>query len=473
MFCNTSLATPVCQNPVGNDNITNGTETDKDCGGDPARQSCQVGRGCAIGADCDTRVCGVGPTDPAASPKAGITTRCLAPTNTDLVQNGDETDVDCGGDGNPKKCAVSKKCSVHADCQSDGCHATKKTCVLRRSCARTYGGDTCGPTENGGADCCATADIQRPSKPKVAMGIYKTTAGRMREFITRVNGDVKGYIASLNLPANRWNAAAWSPWLPSNLDEVVLRMGPNASPDEAYYGTETAARGCQVSVGGGRAYWFNQGDGEGVGAIPDNEVGKYSHDILDQKVVACLMPMVAAAFCIWDGGELTDPDDLDMAWNDSATAAGVVNNARKYPWGDLPLPPTARGGTDAACVGSNCNAYIVHMWNYLYPDYRAPDSTSIIPAPGRRPLGAGPEGSHGPRRRGLRVHQAHADQRRQHAADVQQRLLRRPRSRAVRRALQRQRRAHPPLLRLHARAAARIRPRPERALSNHNLAIFA
>lgn len=392
LFCNTSRAQPRCESPVGNDGITNGTETDIDCGGELTRQSCAIGRGCSVGTDCDTRVCGAGPTDPAASPKPGLAKRCLAPTNSDGVKNGAETDVDCGGPGNVKLCSVGKVCSASADCASDGCHSTKKICVLRRSCARTYGGDTCGPTENGGDDCCATIDVQRPTKPKVALAKYKTTAGRMREFITRVNGDVKGYIAGLNLPANRWNTAAWSPWLPSNMDEVALRFGPNASPDEAYFGTITGARGCQVSVGGGRAYWFSQGDGVGAGAVPDNELGKYSHDILDQKVMSCLMPSVAAAFCIWDGGELADPDDIKMAWNDSATVAGVVTNTREYPWGNFPLPPTNRGGTTAECTNSNCNAYIVHQWNYLYPDYKAPDSTAIIPAPGRRPLGAGPKG---------------------------------------------------------------------------------
>ncbi len=391
-FCNTSIAQPLCTVPTPGDNITNGTETDRDCGGLLSRPSCATGLGCKVGTDCDSRVCADGAPSTNASPGAGVNGfRCKAPTASDLVQNGDETDVDCGGAGNPK-CAEGKACAAPTDCASDGCHSGKKICVQRRSCARTYGGDTCGATENGGDDCCATIDVQRPTMPKVALGKYKITAGRMREFIERVNGNVKGYIGGLDLPANRWNAAEWDPWLPENPNDVAKRFGPNAITDEWQYGTISGARGCQVSVGGGRAYWFDAGDGEGEGAVPANEVGMYSHDVLDQKVMSCLMPAVAAAFCIWDGGELADPDDLRMAWNDSATAAGVVNNARKYPWGDLPLPPTTRGGNEPACRDSNCNAYLVHMWNYLYPEYRAPDSTAIIPAPGRRALGAGPLG---------------------------------------------------------------------------------
>ena len=389
-FCDRLLAQPVCKEPAIDDR-TNGSETDIDCGG-PNRPACAAGRGCNTGSDCIDKICSPGaPSAPTADPAASVgNKRCAAASPNDGVQNGTETDQDCGGQGNPR-CAVGKICVSLSDCVSDGCHATKKRCVLRRSCAMVSGGETCGGaagTENGGEDCCAAIEIQRTTKPKVALGKFKVTAGRMRQMMERLNGNVRKFIEDLDLPANRWNAD-WNQWLPRNRTEVAQRLGPYAFPDEWEYGKDTAARGCQVS-GGGRPYWFNQGDGGGL--IAANEVGQYPHDVLDQKVMTCLMPAVAAAFCIWDGGELADPDDLDYAWNGASSATGTVPNTRKWPWGASPEPPTSRYGAEAACVASNCNQFLVHQWNYNYPAYRAPDATSIIPAPGRRPMGAGPFG---------------------------------------------------------------------------------
>ena len=379
--------------PLGNsgtDNVTSGSETDRDCGG-PSARPCVTGYGCAVASDCESKKCEAGATSaagnsPALRPEVG-NRRCVAPTSTDGLLNGTESDVDCGGAGNPK-CGVEKDCREHSDCQSDGCHKTKKTCVQRRSCAMTYGGDTCGGpagAEIGGDSCCAAIQVQRPTKLPALLGKYKITAGRVRQMVERENGNVRGYIDSLGLPAVRWNPA-WSTWLPRNLNEVVDRLGPNQMGDEV------APTGCQVSVNGGRPYWFNAFDGVGAGAVPAAEAGKYSHDILDQKVINCIMPALAAAFCIWDGGDLADPDDIRFAWNGTATAAGVVTDTRKYPWGDAPALPTSTGGKEQACVDSNCNSYVVHRNNYNYPMYEKPDNTLLIPAPGRRPAGAGPFG---------------------------------------------------------------------------------
>ena len=63
----------------------------------------------------------------------------VAPTNTptaggctDSVKNGEETDVDCGGDECPR-CAVDKVCSVDSDCSSFACLSSK--CVEAPSSA--------------------------------------------------------------------------------------------------------------------------------------------------------------------------------------------------------------------------------------------------------------------------------------------------------------------------------------------------
>ena len=60
----------------------------------------------AAGASCPSGVCAAG--------------ACQAPSCTDGVQNGPETDVDCGG-GCPADCADGAGCATNADCQSGAC----------------------------------------------------------------------------------------------------------------------------------------------------------------------------------------------------------------------------------------------------------------------------------------------------------------------------------------------------------------
>ncbi|HYO55995.1 hypothetical protein [Archangium sp.] len=84
------------------DGLSNGDETDVDCGG-----SCQPcgsrGDTCQEDADCPVGVC----TD-------GV---CVEPSCTDGVKNGTETGVDCGGSSCPA-CSVGETCGGDADCES-------------------------------------------------------------------------------------------------------------------------------------------------------------------------------------------------------------------------------------------------------------------------------------------------------------------------------------------------------------------
>src|SRR5258708_24522834 len=68
--------------PTCTDGIKNGNETDVDCGGGTC-PSCTAGRSCSAGRDCQSMVCNGG--------------MCQAPSCSDGVKNGMETDVDCGG----------------------------------------------------------------------------------------------------------------------------------------------------------------------------------------------------------------------------------------------------------------------------------------------------------------------------------------------------------------------------------------
>ena len=81
------------------DTIQNGDETDVDCGGTCG--ACADGAMCAAGSDCTSQVC---------SPDM----LCAAATCTDTIQNGDETDVDCGGTCGA--CADGAMCAAGSDC---------------------------------------------------------------------------------------------------------------------------------------------------------------------------------------------------------------------------------------------------------------------------------------------------------------------------------------------------------------------
>ena len=72
----------VCQAASCEDDIKNGSESDRDCGGQCDRL-CDAGDSCGTAADCESTVCSDGACQPA--------------TCSDEIRNGDESGVDCGG----------------------------------------------------------------------------------------------------------------------------------------------------------------------------------------------------------------------------------------------------------------------------------------------------------------------------------------------------------------------------------------
>ena len=100
---NGDQCTSVCQQPGCDDNLQNGNESDVDCGGDCA--GCADGLGCLLDEDCESLVCD------------GI---CLEATCEDQVQNGAETDQDCGGGCDP--CPDESTCLENGDCTSQYCY---------------------------------------------------------------------------------------------------------------------------------------------------------------------------------------------------------------------------------------------------------------------------------------------------------------------------------------------------------------
>jgi hypothetical protein len=102
-----------CAAPACGDGQQNGDETAVDCGGS-CPQNCGTGAGCAGGRDCQSGVCGT------QGCGAGAGNCCQAPSCTDNVQNGGESDTDCGAQGCPD-CGLGESCQFNGQCQSNQC----------------------------------------------------------------------------------------------------------------------------------------------------------------------------------------------------------------------------------------------------------------------------------------------------------------------------------------------------------------
>jgi hypothetical protein len=105
-------------NPLCTDMIKNGDETDIDCGGPCSK--CAIGDRCDTDADCDKSICNGG--------------TCVPLPCDNGVKDLAETDVDCGGD-TCRKCAGGRGCTAGSDCFSDNCTAANTCFALTVSFA--------------------------------------------------------------------------------------------------------------------------------------------------------------------------------------------------------------------------------------------------------------------------------------------------------------------------------------------------
>jgi hypothetical protein len=142
--CREGLCVPI----TCTDQVLNGNETDKDCGGGEC-PACADGQSCKIGSDCKSGVCDG---------------TCRGPTCNDGAANGTETDVDCGG--TCPACAAGKGCNLSGDCASFVCEAgacAQSTCVdgvkngseSDVDCGGSCPGCELGKACNGAGDCKA------------------------------------------------------------------------------------------------------------------------------------------------------------------------------------------------------------------------------------------------------------------------------------------------------------------------------
>ena len=126
--------------PTCGDNLVNGQETDVDCGGELCTP-CNTGKRCAVDKDCRSKLC-------------NSDLFCAAPSCSDGVLNGSESDLDCGGpDCAP--CGDGRVCAGDNDCRSRVC--TGATCQAA-SCSDGFkNGDETGIDCGGSCPPCDAA----------------------------------------------------------------------------------------------------------------------------------------------------------------------------------------------------------------------------------------------------------------------------------------------------------------------------
>jgi hypothetical protein len=158
-------ASGTCALASCSDGVLNGNETDKDCGGSCAAD-CAVGLSCAGNADCllpDSGHCSGG--------------KCIAASCTDGVQNGTETGKDCGGSC-AADCALGDGCGLDADCVSGACLANK--CVACKPSTKRCVGtslQTCTATGDWGTGVACTVNNGSPSCVNGVCGIAGCNPG--------------------------------------------------------------------------------------------------------------------------------------------------------------------------------------------------------------------------------------------------------------------------------------------------------
>lgn len=327
----------VCDPPSSTDGKKNQDETDVDCGGATAPK-CLLGKACAKNEDCQLLAC-----------TASI---CVKPTETDGTQNGGESDVDCGGSGvtegdfsyTAPRCKDASKCAVDGDCMTGAC-APNGACSIK-SCdtGEVAGITSCGAKETGEAgavhdSCCRSLPL--PTRTTRRMDKYEITSGRFRSFLTSVGPNVRDWVSGF-VAANPTSQLATLVGFSASVLQIYPSQQTGPHGLTAHMGLDidnyNGVRGCYNGDGNYSAntYWQDAGVLTEFG-LPARSLPR---EISDEKPLNCAMPIMFAAFCAWDGGEIATIADYYDVWAPAATVADRVNS---FPWAATNLCPGPGG----------------------------------------------------------------------------------------------------------------------------------
>ncbi|MEA2753618.1 MAG: hypothetical protein QOI41_7761 [Myxococcales bacterium] len=379
-----------CLPPAHDDGIRNLDETGIDCGGPTMTVNrCPTGEGCAATTDCDNVLCNA------------MSTLCDPPTATDGLTNGTETDKDCGG-GAPTmapRCVFDKGCTADTDCANGGCALGAGKKCAPKSCATTEfaGIGSCGPNETTVAgtvqdSCCKSLVL--PTRMK-RLDKYEITAGRFRTFLTKAGPNLRAWVAAYvaaNPTSQLAQRMASFPALASIYPAADafdnLSLTAHMEVDIDNYG---GIRGCYNGAGdySANTYW-NDATHMGYFGLPPRGLGRL---FSDEKPLNCAMPIMFAAFCAWDGGELATFADFLDAWGPARYPFGATDTKRpNYNWCNGPYN---NGGFLCQCdgvhnIGASCPAggFTTNGQAGLFYEFplgtdRGLDNEPLIAAPGR------------------------------------------------------------------------------------------
>ena len=377
---------------------SDGGDASTKCGADSG-VSCPVGATCATDDDCEGKC---------------TATKCATPTHTDgkVSPSIGETDIDCGGATAPK-CVIDLACKVDTDCATAACSAGKK--CIPPSCKvggnGTSGLETCGAGEAASESCCRSLPL--PTRTTRRLDKYEITAGRVRSFIDGVSA-ANGGVPNVRAFATAYAASHPGSQLadvvdnyPGLIDVLPDHAGPTgANPLPYHLGAApldpiNSLDGCYVGEDayGHATYWQPASDLKPLGVgypgadgKPDG-VRKVSRVELDKKSMNCVMPIMLAAFCAWDGGELARTEDFREVWGRLAAPIPLANGNTTnvyIPW-DAALSIgqwNFRNGHGLACnpIFDGCvnpqNAFYAFPAGFAASD----DDSPGIGAPGRFPM---------------------------------------------------------------------------------------
>ena len=394
-------------------------ETDVDCGGTitdvngvkPVR--CRSAKQCLLGPDCDSYVCTAKVCEPR---KAGR-------------QDGDESDVDCGGTADPDtgvaqpRCPDDGKCYASADCADPYCNlnhptpgvsgASEGVCVAAQSCTGTGGAlagiESCGSRETGDAtavheSCCHSLPL--PTTTTVRLDKFEVTSGRFRQFVNAVGPNIRGWAQgeitkgsptgtrlANDLPTVTIKGASASSvnLLPASANggealNLLVQIGNKVFDTE----TPSTSQGCANGMNqfGANTYYWDLATRQkaSAGAV----ARKYTQAQYDEKPMNCATYFMYAAFCAWDGGRMPRPAEVAEAWG-----------GNHYPFAApyQTTMPTSQFGAGLGGVTYGFEQILTNYFNnspapntglwYHFPDFAASgagdssDESGYIAAPGR------------------------------------------------------------------------------------------
>ncbi|MDO8480575.1 MAG: hypothetical protein Q7S65_02030, partial [Nanoarchaeota archaeon] len=144
----------LCSINICANSIKDSSETDLDCGGSVCGATCRNGALCLNSTDCQSNYC-------------NSFGRCATASCSDIIKNGNETDVDCGS--SCSKCAQGKDCRSSSDCSTGLCSNGHCAVNINSTCTNNVQdssetdldcGGTCSTACGTGKKCLRNVDCQ-------------------------------------------------------------------------------------------------------------------------------------------------------------------------------------------------------------------------------------------------------------------------------------------------------------------------